>query len=157
MILHQKNLFMGLFEALFKNKNVELVNYSPTTIQEAYMAIFYSILYADQKWSEKESKALKPILMRLRVFEDENISYYIDKVETEHTIFGAQALINGGLELISQKFRPQLFCLCAELVLADGKVHEEEEKILDYLAKASNISEELAKKIVEVTMIRMMN
>ena len=148
---------MGLFEAIFKNKNAEIVNYSPTTIQEAYMAIFYSILYADKKWSEKESKALRPILMRLRVFEDENVSYYIEKVETEHIIFGPQALINGGLQLITQRYRPQLFCLCAELVLADGKVHEEEEKILEYLSKASNIPDELAKKIVEVTMIRMMN
>ena len=156
MTLHEIN-FMGLFEALFKNKNTELVTYSPTTIQEAYMAIFYSILYADKKWSEEESKTLRPILMRLRVFEDENVVYYIEKVETEYTIFGAQALINGGLELITQKYRPQLFCLCAELVLADGKVHEEEEKILDYLAKASNISEDLAKKIIEVTMIRMLN
>jgi uncharacterized tellurite resistance protein B-like protein len=148
---------MGLFEAIFKNKDTEIVNYSPTTIQEAYMAIFYSILYADKKWGEKESKALRPILMRLRVFEDENVSYYIEKVETEHIIFGPQALINGGLQLITQKYRPQLFCLCAELVLADGKVREEEEKILEYLSKASNIPDELAKKIVEVTMIRMMN
>ncbi len=43
------------------------------------MAIFYSILYADKGWSEKELKALSPILMRLRIFEDENISYYIQK------------------------------------------------------------------------------
>jgi uncharacterized tellurite resistance protein B-like protein len=148
---------MRLFEALFKNKDEGLVTYSPTTIQEAYMAIFYAILYADKKWSDQESRALRPILMRLRAFDDENISYYIEKVETEHLIFGAQALINGALELISSKYRPQLFCLCAELVLADGKVHEEEEKILDYLAKASNISEELARKIVEVTIIRMMD
>jgi hypothetical protein len=36
-------------------------------------------------------------------------------------------------------------------------VKHEEEKILEYLGKAANISEDLAKKIVEVTMIRMMN
>jgi hypothetical protein len=95
--------------------------------------------------------------MRLREFEDENISYYISKIETEYLIFGAQALINGALELIQQKYRPQLFCLCAELVLADGVVHEEEEKILQYLAQSANISDDLAKKIIEVTLIRMMN
>ena len=121
------------------------------------MAIFYSILYADKEWSEKETKALRPILMRLRVFDDENISYYLKKVETEYVIFGPQALINGSLELIHQKYRPQLFCLCAELVLADGVVKHEEEIILQYLAKAANISEDLSRKIVEVTMIRMMN
>lgn len=148
---------MGLFKTLFKSKTSEYAVYSPVTIQEAYMAIFYSILYADNEWSEKESKALKPILMRLRVFEDENISYYIKKIETEYVIFGGQALINGALQLISQKLRPQLFCLCAELVLADGIVQEEEEKILEYLAKAANIPDELAKKIVEVTIIRMAN
>jgi uncharacterized tellurite resistance protein B-like protein len=148
---------MGLFDALFINKRVEFLIYSPATIQEAYMAIFYSILYADKEWRERETKALRPILMRLRIFDDENISYYLKKVETEYTIFGPQALINGGLELIHQKYRPQLFCLCAELVLADGVVKHEEEKILEYLAKAANISEDLAKKIVEVTMIRMMN
>ncbi len=70
---------MGLFEALFKNKKSEHSIYTPATIQEAYMAIFYSILYADKGWSEKELKALSPILMRLRIFEDENISYYIQK------------------------------------------------------------------------------
>jgi hypothetical protein len=78
-------------------------------------------------------------------------------VETEYSFHRAQPLINGGLELISQKYIPQLFCLCAELVLADGIVEDEEEKILEYLAKAANISEDLAKKIVEVTIIRMMN
>lgn len=148
---------MGLFDVLFKNKASEYAVYSPVTIQEAYMAIFYSILYADNEWSEKESKALNPILMRLRVFEDENIDYYIKKVETEYLIFGAQALVNGALQLINQKLRPQLFCLCAEIVLADAIVHEEEEKILEYLAKASNIPDELAKKIIEVTLIRMTN
>jgi uncharacterized tellurite resistance protein B-like protein len=146
---------MGLFDALFKSKKSEDTLYAPATIQEAYMAIFYSILYADKEWSEKETKALRPILMRLRVFEDENISYYLKKVETEYLIYGPQALINGALELIHQKYRPQLFCLCAELVLADGVVQEEEEKILEYLAKAANISDDLAKKIVEVTIIRM--
>jgi uncharacterized tellurite resistance protein B-like protein len=148
---------MGLFDALFINKRAEFLIYSPATIQEAYMAIFYSLLYADKEWRERETKALRPILMRLRVFDDENISYYLKKVETEYKIFGPQALINGSLELIHQKYRPQLFCLCAELVLADGTVKHEEEKILEYLAKAANISEDLAKKIVEVTMIRMMN
>ena len=148
---------MGLFDALFKNKTSEYAVYSPVTIQEAYMAIFYSIVYADNEWSEKESKALKPILMRLRVFEDENINYYTKKVETEYLIFGAQALINGALQLINQRLRPQLFCLCAELVLADGIVHEEEEKILEYVAKAANIPDDLAKKIIEVTLIRMAN
>ena len=149
---------MGLFDALFKNKaNSEFATYTPATIQEAYMAIFYSILYADNEWSEQEFKALRPILMRLRSFEDENVTYYIRKVETEHLIFGPLALINGALELIHQKLRPQLFCLCAELVLADGVVQEEEEKILEYLAKASNISDELAKKIIDVTLIRMKN
>lgn len=148
---------MGLFDALFKNKTSEYAIYSPLTIQEAYMAIFYSILYADNVWSEKELKALQPILMRLRIFEDENVGYYISKMETEYLIFGAQSLINGALQFIPQKLRPQLFCLCAELVLADGIVHEEEEKILDYLAKTASISEELAKKIIEVTLIRMIN
>ena len=148
---------MGLFDELSINKRTEFSVYSPDTVQEAYMAIFYSILYADKEWSEREIKALRPLLMRLRIFEDENISYYLKKVETEYTIFGPQVLINGGLALIRQKYRPQLFCLCAELVLADGVVNHEEEKILEYLAKAANISEDLARKIVEVTMIRMMN
>jgi uncharacterized tellurite resistance protein B-like protein len=148
---------MGLFDALSINKRAEFSIYSPATIQEAYMAIFYSILYADKEWSERETKALRPILMRLRVFDDENITYYLKKVETEYVIFGPQALINGSLELIQQKYRPQLFCLCAELVLADGIVQHEEEIILEYLAKAANISEDLSRKIVEVTMIRMMN
>jgi len=148
---------MGLFEALFKNKRTEYSVYTPATIQEAYMAVFYSILYADSEWGDKETKALRPILMRLRVFEDENISYYIKKVETEHLIYGPQALINGALELIHQKYRPQLFCLCAEIVLADGVIEDEEEKILEFLAKAANISDDLAKKIIEVTMIRMKN
>jgi uncharacterized tellurite resistance protein B-like protein len=148
---------MGLFDVLFKNKMPQYAVYSPVIVQEAYMAIFYSILFADNEWSEKESKALKPILMRLRVFEDEDTSYYIKKMETEYVIFGGQALINGALQLIPQKLRPQLFCLCAELVLADGIVHEEEEKILEYLAKSANIPNELAQKILEVTRIRMIN
>src|SRR2546423_8336064 len=107
---------MGLFDALSKNRRTEFTIYTPATIQEAYMAIFYSILYADKEWSEKETKALRPILMRLRVFEDENISYYLKKVETEYLIYGPQALINGALELIHQKYRPKLICLCAELL-----------------------------------------
>ncbi len=147
---------MGLFDQILKNKTTtEHANYAPATIQEAYMAIFYSILYADGEWSEKESKALRPILMRLRIFEDENVGYYLKKVENEYAIFGAQALINGSLELINQKYRPQLFCLCAELVLADGTVDDDEEKILEYLARAANVSDTIAKKIIEVTLIRM--
>jgi len=45
IFLHSiKMQLMGLFEALFKNKKSEHSMYAPATIQEAYMAIFYSIL-----------------------------------------------------------------------------------------------------------------
>ncbi|NNV54305.1 tellurite resistance TerB family protein [Limnovirga soli] len=148
---------MKLFDELFKPAETHIASYSPFTVQEAYMAIFYSILHADEDWGEKEFKALDAILMRLRVFEDENINFYIAEVKEQYLKYGAIPLINGGLHLISQRLKPQLFCLCAELVLANESITHKEQKILEYLADASNISEELAQKIIEVTLLRMMN
>jgi hypothetical protein len=41
--------------------------------------------------------------------------------------------------------------------LANETITHKEQKILEYLADASNISKELAQKIIEVTLLRMMN
>lgn len=46
------------------------------------------------------------------------------------------------------------FAVATDLVLADGDVTEEEEKILTYLSQSLNIPENTANEIVRVMLIR---
>lgn len=143
-----------LYKALFIDDTETNEIYEPATIQEAYMAVFYSILISDGQWTDKELKALKPIILSLRDFEDEDDIYYLQKIKKLTETYTLKSILTAGLNFIDASKRPQLFCFCVELVVADNKIAEEEKKILNYLADHSQLSPVIANKIIEVTLIR---
>jgi len=145
---------MGLFKTLFSS-TPSVLSYQPKSIQEAYMAVLYPIVAIDGDVGDEEINRLSWITMQTGLFEGIDLTPIVIEVGTSITKYGEKTLIDAGIKLINQKYRPQLFCFCAELILADGVVTEEEEQILDYLAKAIAISDDTAKKIVEVMMIKM--
>lgn len=147
---------MGLFDSLFKKQQIPSVaTFKPGSIQEAYLSIFYSVIKSDGEWGDEESASLSPLILRMGIFDVDTVSYQIMKIAADYEKHGAKTLIEEGGKMINDKYKPTLFCDCSELILADGIVTKEEEKVLEFLAKTLNINDELANKIVEVTMIRM--
>jgi uncharacterized tellurite resistance protein B-like protein len=68
--------------------------------------------------------------------------------------YSPHELIEGSFNYLKECIRPQLFCYCCDIFLADGIVTEEEKKILEKTAEISGIDEQITKKIVEVALIR---
>ncbi len=146
---------MVLYKALFREPLQAKEVYEPTTVQEAYMAVFYSIVFADDERTEEELAALKQVILSLRAFEGEDDVYYLKKIRELAQIYPLKSLLTGGLKFIDPSQRAQLFCFCTELVVADDKITEEEKQILNYIADHSDLSPSLANNIIEVMLIRM--
>lgn len=129
--------------------------YEPATIQEAYMGLFYSILASDGKWTEKESRTLRSVIASMEEFDDENEVYYFEKIQKLSVSHNLKSIVKGCIKLIPQSKRSRAFCFCAELVIADRKVAEIEQTILNYLAEYSGLSADIANKIIDVSLIRL--
>ncbi len=144
---------MGLFQSLF-NDTSSSGEFKPQNIQEAYISVLYTVVKADGDMGDEEMDSLSRILIQKRIFGDTNVSDLMLKADNNLEKFGAKTMIEAGLKMVNERQRPQLFCFCADLVLADGVVTDEEEKILEYLASTAAIPEETARKIIEVSKIR---
>jgi tellurite resistance protein len=144
---------MGLFSSLFKSTPTVL-EFKPRSIQEAYISVLYPVIAADGDFGSEETSSLARIAMQTGLFSDVDMGDLILGATINLDKFGAKPMIEAGFKMINQKSKPQLFCFCADLILSDGVVTDEEEKILEYLSKVSAISEDTAKKIIEVSMIR---
>ncbi len=144
---------MGLFSSILKSTPT-VIEFKPQTIQEAYISILYPLAKADGDFGDEEISRLSAILVQTGLYADMEVTDLFIKAELSIEKYGAKSMMEASMKMINQKFKPQLFCFCAELVFADGVVTEEEEKLLEYLATAATISEDTAKKIIEVAMIR---
>lgn len=144
---------MGLFDNLFNSVPTEK-KYVPTDIREAYSAVLYSCANAEGNIGDEEVVFIDCLFQTMNIFKDYDGADYLQIAEKAYNNYSAHELIEGSLNYIKQSLRPQLFCYCCDIFLADGVVTEEEKKILEKLAELSGIDEETAKKIVEVAIIR---
>lgn len=144
---------MGLFTSLFNEAPATEV-FKPSNFEEAYISVLYVVVQADGNMGNEEMESLTRILIQTRFFTDTNVSELMLLSNYNLNKFGAKTMLEGGLNFINEKYKPQLFCFCAELILADGVVTDDEERILEYLASTAGIPAEAAKKIIEVSKIR---
>lgn len=145
---------MGLFS---KNKNEEktkLTEYKPTLEQEAWIGVIYACANADKNVSDFEIEQLSRILTFKSIFREYNKIELYKKVSEAALNMTNEKLIDVCVPLISDEWRATVFALAVELVVGDGNLEAFEEKIIEYLQKKLDISDELAQKIVDVILIK---
>lgn len=142
---------MGLFDKFKSEKKVS--EYKPGTEQEAWMAIIYGCLAADGDVSSEEINILADILKYNSFYDGFKPVELYKKVGLEHHSIGSKELISKSAPLVSHENRHTLFTIIIRLILADGKIEDQEKEIADYIKEVLKIEDELAEKIIEVVLI----
>lgn len=144
---------MGIFDR-FKKAMEKEYQYIPGNECEAWVGILYSCIIADGEIVKVEENTLSLMLVNKKKFEEVDVAkLYRNVAEAQHKIGGA-GIIDACVPFIKEEEKATIFCLSVELVLADGILDEDEEKLIEYIAEKLQIDETLVDRIVEVMLIR---
>ena len=144
---------MGLFDNMFNNMPAEK-KFTPEDIREAYSVVLYCCANAEGKIGDEEIIFIDCLFQTMPIFKEYDGAEYLLNAEKIFKNYRLQDLITGSFNYVKENLRPQLFCYCCDIFLADGIVTDEEKEILEKIAEVSGIDEETTKKIVEVAIIR---
>ncbi len=144
---------MGLFDKMFNSVQADK-KYVPQDIREAYSVVLYCCANTEGNISDDEVIFIDCLFQSINIFKDYDGAEYLQIAEKAYGNYNAHELIEGSFNCIKESLRPQLFCYCCDIFLADGVVTDEEKKVLEKLAELSCIDAQTAKKIVEVALIR---
>ncbi|PSR54200.1 hypothetical protein AHMF7605_12035 [Adhaeribacter arboris] len=150
---------MGLFDKIFNsdtnNKpNPEQYLYSPKSEQEAWIAIMYACMISDGEVSDAEVSQLSRTVVFKSLFKDHNTIDYYKTAMTAHIKLDSKQLIDLCVSKVSDNNKATLFAITLELVMFDGTLSDSDKDIIEHLATALQLQDELASKIIEVTLIR---
>jgi uncharacterized tellurite resistance protein B-like protein len=142
---------MGLFSKLFSSENVA---YEPKNEQEAWVAIMTACMTVDGSISDTETDAMVRLLVFKKSFSGHNLVDYFKGIQKPLKEYGSQGLIEKSVSKVSDDFKPTLFCLVVEMLIADGRIGEQEEEIIEYLSGQLKLDEKVSSQIIKVYMIR---
>ncbi|MDB9509622.1 tellurite resistance TerB family protein [Kamptonema animale CS-326] len=145
---------MGLFDKLAGGRKQSEVTLGPA---EAFAAIALIAVAADGYITDSEGQAISTTLSRMQLFRsypNDVMRKMIDRLLSILQRQGVEVLFNAATAILPDDLRETAFAVTTDIVLADGEVSEEEEKLLNDLYRALEISEEMALKIIDVMMIK---
>ncbi len=117
---------------------------------EAFTAIALMAIAADGQANEAEMQALKTALSQIQLFmsySNDAKKKMIDRLLNMVDKNGVDVMLKAAISSIPDEVKETSFTVATEIVVADGKITTEEEKFLNDLYPALNISEEIAVKI----------
>ena len=145
---------MGLFDKIAGVRRESETSLGPA---EAFAAIALIAVAADGHISENEAQTLSTILTRMQLFRsypNDVMRRMFDRLSGILQRQGANSLFNMAIEALPHDIYDTTFAVVTDIVLADGEVTPEEEKLLNELYRVLNISEDLAGKIIDVMLIK---
>ena len=145
---------MGLFDKIFSSNKTEF-KYSPLTEQEAWVAVIYGCMAVDGEVSDSEIDKFVNLISFKQQFINFNIVDLYRTAAFAHRQIGSKGLIESSASKISNDYKPTVFAIVMELLLADGILQNKEQEIAEYLSDALQLQADLAQKIVEVILIKM--
>ena len=150
-LFHQFN--MSIFDNHDQSTS-STITYNPESEQEAWVAIMYACMAVDGEISDTEIDKMCEQLVLKKLFHNKDIADYYQPVMKAHNLAGSRSMIDNSISKIEHANRPVLFALTMEILLADGILGDNEKKIAEYLSHSLELYPELAKKIVEVLLIK---
>ena len=145
---------MGLFDKIsYARQNSQIT----LGLAEAFAAIILIAVASDGYVADSEVQAIVTDLSRMQLFR----SYSGDVMRKifDHLLNllqrkGADALLRVAIEVLPHELQETVFAVTTDIILSDGDITEEEEKFLEQLYGALEISEETAIKIIDVMLIK---
>lgn len=144
---------MSIFDTHVQSTNSP-ITYTPESEQEAWIAIMYACMAVDGEISDTEIDKMCEQLVLKKLFYNKDIADYYQPVMKAHNLAGSRSMIDNSISVIKEESRPVLFALTMEILLADGILGDNEKKIAEYLSNSLELNPELAKKIVDVLLIK---
>jgi len=122
---------------------------------EAYLAVIYSAIAADGSVEQEELNALLVTIANKKIFRGINLNDSFKRIQKIHKESGSvQGIIAASVPKISENYKATVFATAIDFLLSDGTVTGSEEKMLYDLKDALGISDDLAKTIVDVIVIK---
>jgi len=123
--------------------------------KEAFMAIIYAAIAADGVVEPEEMNALAVTLANRKIFSGMNVNDAIKRINKIHRESGSVlGIIEAAAPKVGEDYKNTVFATATDFLLSDGEVAQTEEKMLYDLKAALNISDEVAKNIVDVIVIK---
>jgi uncharacterized tellurite resistance protein B-like protein len=123
--------------------------------KEAFVAIIYAAIAADGVVEPEEMNALVVTLANRKVFRGVNLNDTFKRIGKIHKESGSVlGIIEAAAPKVSDDYKSTVFATAIDFLLSDGEVAAAEEKMLYDLKAALNISDEVAKNIVDVIVIK---
>lgn len=144
---------MGIFDSHVQSTTTTII-YTPQSEQEAWMAIMYACMAVDGEISDTEIDKMCELLVAKTLFHNKEIADYYESVMKAHNLAGSRSIIDNSVPMIDESNKPTLFALTMEILLADGILGDNEKKIAEYLSIALELSDDIAKKIVDVMLLK---
>ncbi|MDE6160562.1 MAG: tellurite resistance TerB family protein [Muribaculaceae bacterium] len=144
---------MGLFDKIFKQVPEE----DMLTKQEAFAGIALAMAGADGSIAESEWEGIVNYIRRLRLYDNYSGAAFdkmFDKVFRILRNEGPAALVEASVGSLPEDLKLTAFACAVDIALADGVVEEEEKEVINQLAEALEISEQIAIQIIEVLIIK---
>ncbi|WP_040279887.1 tellurite resistance TerB family protein [Psychroserpens damuponensis] len=145
---------MGLFDQFIKQPESKIITYKPLSDFEAWIGILYACMSADGTVSDVEIDALSRMIVLKQKFKGIDISPLYDSVAEAKLKIGGIGLIEVCSEYVNENDKATLFSMAVEIVLADGILEKDEEKVIELIANHMKIEMELVEKIIQVMLIR---
>jgi len=143
---------MGLFDQFIK-KSKDII-YKPHSDLEAWIGILYACMSSDGVVSDVEIDSLSRMIVHKQKFSGVDISPLYDSVSEAKLKIGGIGLVEACAEFVNEGDKDTLFSMAIEIVLADGILEKDEEKVIELIADRMKIDTELVEKIIQVMLIR---
>jgi uncharacterized tellurite resistance protein B-like protein len=126
--------------------------------KEAFMAMLYACMSADNDVSAQEYEDMIYILSRKQLYANTDLRGIYNKIKALHQSIGYNSfkLIELAADKITDDLRLTLYANAMDIFLSDKNFHANEKQLAVYLQKALNIDSKWAKKIQEVISIKNM-
>ncbi len=145
---------MDLFDNLPSARKESEIYFNPA---EAFAAITLACVTADGYIASEETEAVMTSLSRMELFRsysDDVLTRLFDKLGGIVKRQGKDALLKTAIISLPHHLHDTAFAIAADLILADGEVAEEEEKLLHELYNYFELPTEIAKNIIDVMVIK---
>ncbi len=144
---------MGLFDSLFSGMDTR-TKLSP---QEAFAGILLAASACDGHISDDEVQQLLTSIFRMKLFRrinEKQFDQVMNKLMGVLKKHGPDALVDGCCENLPAELDKAAFANACNIALADGVLEDDEKEFLNSLQVKLNLDAKVAKKIVQVMILK---
>lgn len=144
---------MGFFDSLFKQAPpVQKPTFANNC--DAIVAILYSAINSDGNIDSDEIEALARIVVLKRSFQGYNTAVYYKNAIDLTKAYGGAYVIKAAADMLSEEDRKLSFVFALELLMANGKLEQDEIVFVNDLASVLQLDQSWSDNVSEIMMLK---